>query len=54
MQATNTVVKMNRTSPRLNTKANYSDLSVEGRKGRPNTRQRRNMCDVKRNWNEED
>ncbi|QZI87036.1 hypothetical protein MYOV085v1_p0014 [Vibrio phage 355E48.1] len=51
MQATNTVVKMNRQTPRINTKADYSDMAVEGRKGRPNTRQRRNMREVKRNWN---
>ena len=50
MQATNTVIKMSRQTPRINTKSDYSDLSVEGRKGRPNTRQRRNLRDVKRNW----
>ena len=52
MQATNTVIKMNRQAPRINTKSDYSDLAVNGRKGRPNTRQRRNMRDVKRNWEE--
>ena len=53
MKASNTVVKMNRTTPRINTKADYSNMAIEGRKGRPNTRQRRNLRDVKRNWNGE-
>ncbi len=50
MQLSNTIVKMNRTNPQINPKTDYSDLAVEGRKGRPNTRQRRNERQNKRNW----
>lgn len=47
---TNNVTKIKNKAPRMHSEKDYSDFSVEGRKGRPESRKRRQDRDNKRNW----
>ena len=46
----NKPVKIARTKPRMTTQKDYSDLAVEGRKGRPDNRTRRQARQNKRTF----
>lgn len=50
MLKTNHVVKMKNKTPRMHSEKDYSNSSVEGRKGRPESRRRRQDRNNKRNW----
>ncbi|AUR89156.1 hypothetical protein NVP1121O_128 [Vibrio phage 1.121.O._10N.286.46.C4] len=50
MRTSNTIVKMASKSQSMASKKDYTEFAVDGRKGRPDSRTRRNVRNTKRNF----
>ncbi len=53
MNTSTKTVSMSRKAPRNNTMKDYSDFTIEGRKGKVQSRTKRINRNAKRSWNEE-